>query len=116
MVQIRKLRSAGLEPIAAAKLGIRKVGFGVCVDFANNCDWFRVAANWRAIGLSKNLDFCCVIGVVLTFIISRYHDPAGLFDLAGKACANGARQKPDRQEPCKDRRRGELGAASQKAG
>ena len=67
MVQIRKLRSAGLEPIAAAKLGIRKVGLACALTSLTTAIGFASLqlASHRFV---QEFGFCCVIGVVLTFI------------------------------------------------
>ena len=67
MVQIRKLRSAGLEPLAAAKLGIRKVGLACALTS------LTTAIGFASLGLASHefvqeFGFCCVIGVSLTFI------------------------------------------------
>ena len=67
MVQIRKLRSAGLEPMAAAKLGIRKVGLACALTS------LTTAIGFASLGLASHrfvqeFGFCCVIGVLLTFI------------------------------------------------
>ena len=67
MVQIRKLRSAGLEPLPAAKLGIRKVGLACALTS------LTTAIGFASLGLASHrfvqeFGFCCVIGVSLTFI------------------------------------------------
>lgn len=67
MVQIRKLRSAGLEPLAAAKLGIRKVGLACALTS------LTTAIGFASLGLAghrfvQEFGFCCVIGVLLTFV------------------------------------------------
>ena len=67
MVQIRKLRSAGLEPIPAAKLGIRKVGLACALTS------LTTAIGFASLGLASHrfvqeFGFCCVIGVLLTFV------------------------------------------------
>ena len=67
MVQIRKLRSAGLDPLPAAKLGIRKVGLACALTS------LTTAIGFASLGLASHrfvqeFGFCCVIGVSLTFI------------------------------------------------
>jgi len=67
MVQIRKLRSAGLEPLAAAKLGIRKVGLACALTS------LTTAIGFASLGLAghrfvQEFGSCCVIGVLLTFV------------------------------------------------
>ena len=67
MVQIRKLRSAGLEPLSAAKLGIRKVGLACALTS------LTTAIGFASLGLASHrfvqeFGFCCVIGVLLTFV------------------------------------------------
>ena len=67
MVQIRKLRSAGLEPLAAAKLGIRKVGLACALTSLTTAIGFA-SLNLASHRFVQEFGFCCVIGVVLTFI------------------------------------------------
>lgn len=67
MVQIRKLRTAGLEPRDAAKLGIRQVGLACALTS------LTTAIGFASLSLANHtfvqeFGYCCVIGVLLTFI------------------------------------------------
>ena len=67
MVQIRKLRSSGLEPREAAKLGIARVGLACALTS------LTTAIGFASLGLAdhqlvQEFGYCCVIGVLVTFV------------------------------------------------
>lgn len=67
MVQIRKLRSAGVEPRQAAKLGIRQVGLACALTSLTTAIGFGslALANHEFV---QEFGYCCVIGVLVTFV------------------------------------------------
>lgn len=67
MVQIRKLRTSGLEPKAAARKGIRQVGLACALTSLTTAIGFGSLslANHQFV---QEFGYCCVIGVVVTFI------------------------------------------------
>jgi len=67
MVQIRKHRSSGLKPRQAAKLGISQVGLACALTS------LTTAIGFGSLGLANHqfvqeFGYCCVIGVLVTFI------------------------------------------------
>jgi len=67
MVQIRKLRSSGLQPREAAKMGIRQVGLACALTS------LTTAIGFGSLGLAdhrlvQEFGYCCVIGVLVTFV------------------------------------------------
>ena len=67
MVQIRKLRSSGVEPRQAAKLGIRQVGLACALTS------LTTAIGFGSLGLAthefvQEFGYCCAIGVLVTFV------------------------------------------------
>ena len=67
MVQIRKLRSAGVEPKKAAKLGIRQVGLACALTSLTTAIGFGslALANHEFV---QEFGYCCAIGVLVTFV------------------------------------------------
>lgn len=67
MVQIRKLRSAGIEPREAAKLGIQQVGLACALTSLTTAIGFAslALANHEFV---QEFGYCCVVGVLLTFV------------------------------------------------
>lgn len=67
MVQIRKLRSSGVEPREAAKLGIQQVGLACALTS------LTTAIGFGSLGLANHqlvqeFGYCCAIGVLVTFV------------------------------------------------
>ncbi len=67
MVQIRKLRTAGLAPREAAKAGIRQVGLACGLTSLTTAIGFGSLALAHH-ELVRQFGYCCVIGVVVTFV------------------------------------------------
>ncbi len=67
MVQIRKLRTAGLAPREAAKAGIRQVGLACGLTSLTTAIGFGSLALAHH-ELVRQFGYCCVMGVVVTFI------------------------------------------------
>lgn len=67
MVQIRKLRTAGLSPREASKAGIRQVGLACGLTSLTTAIGFGSLALAHH-ELVRQFGYCCVIGVVVTFI------------------------------------------------
>ena len=67
MVQIRKLRSSGLQPREAAKVGIRQVGLACALTSLTTAIGFcsLALANHE---LVQEFGYCCAIGVFVTFV------------------------------------------------
>lgn len=67
MVQIRKLRTEGVAPRQAARLGIRQVGLACALTSLTTAIGFGslALADHRFV---QEFGYCCVIGVVVTFI------------------------------------------------
>ncbi len=67
MVQIRRERSSGLGPFAAAQEGVRKVGLACFLTSLTTAVGFGslVLANHE---LVREFGYCCVIGVALSFL------------------------------------------------
>ncbi len=67
MVQIRKLRSAGLSPRESAKKGIQIVGLACALTSLTTAIGFG-SLSLAHHELVRQFGYCCVIGVVVTFI------------------------------------------------
>ncbi len=67
MVQIRKLRTAGLPPKEAAKQGIHQVGLACALTSLTTAIGFG-SLSLAHHELVREFGYCCVIGVVLTFV------------------------------------------------
>lgn len=67
MVQIRKLRSAGYAPRNAARIGIRQVGLACALTSLTTAIGFGSLslANHQFV---QEFGYCCVIGVIVTFV------------------------------------------------
>ena len=67
MVQIRKLRSTGIEPREAAKLGIRQVGLACALTSLTTAIGFASLslANHQFV---REFGICCTVGVLITFV------------------------------------------------
>lgn len=67
MVQIRRERSAGLDPFEAAKEGLRKVGLACFLTSLTTAVGFGSLALAHH-ELVREFGYCCVIGVTLSFL------------------------------------------------